>query len=225
MAAEKKERRGKGRKREFLESYCTLKTTRGCTTLFLAPGWKERSGLDCYAGKGGLPIQPDPFSTQLAVADCRAACDSRPSCEGIVTGTSGQCYLRTQLDLSKCVRDPSWTLHLAPRFSGPVSPPKTTTRRPSGGFGCVGGVQSYPRSLPNSHYYRQLCTTSKGLRIVSAGRASGRALERTAFLLSQVGFGYFDQQRIKRLQVTAYVDPRVTASMTARGFRHAVMAR
>merc|ERR1711962_1454975 len=44
----------------------------------------------------------------------------------------------------------------------------------------------------------------------SAGRASGRALERTAFLLSQV---------------TAYVDPRVTASMTARGFRHAVMAR
>jgi len=25
--------------------------------------------------------------------------------------------------------------------------------------------------------------------------------------------------------VTAYVDPRVTASMTARGFRHAVMAR
>ena len=34
----------------------------------------------------------------------------------------------------------------------------------------------------------------------------------------------FDQ-RINRLQVTAYVDPRVTASMTARGFRHAVMAR
>ena len=180
MAAEEKERRAKGRKRKFLESCCTL-------SLFLAPGWKERSGLDCYAGKGGLPIQPDPFSTKLAVADCRAACDSRPSCEGIVTGTSGQCYLRTQLDLSKCVRDPSWTLHLAPRFSGPVSPPKTTTRRPSGGFGCVGGVQSYPRSLPNSHYYRQLCTTSKGLRIVSAGRASGRALERTAFLLSQVG--------------------------------------
>ena len=188
MAAEEKERRAKGRKREFLETCCTLETTRGCTSLFLAPGWKERSGLDCYAGKGGFPIQPDPFSTKLAVADCRAACDSRPSCEGIVTGTSGQCYLRTQLDLSKCVRDPSWTLHLAPRFSGPVSPPKTTTRRPSGGFGCVGGVQSYPRSLPNSHYYRQLCTTSKGLRIVSAGRASGRALERTAFLLSQVGW-------------------------------------
>jgi len=172
-------------------------------------GWKEEAGLDCYAGRGGLPIQPDPFSTQLALADCRAACDSRPACEGIVTGTSGQCYLRSKLDLSKCVRDPKWTLHLAPRFSGPAAP-TTTTRRPSGGFGCAGGVKSYPRSLPNSHYYRQLCTTSKGLRIVSAGRASRRALERTAFLLSQV---------------TAYVDPRVTASMTARGFRHAVMAR
>jgi len=172
-------------------------------------GWKEEAGLDCYAGRGGLPIQPDPFSTQLALADCRAACHSRPACEGIVTGTSGQCYLRRKLDLSKCVRDPKWTLHLAPRFSGPVAP-TTTTRRPSGGFGCAGGVKSYPRSLPNSHYYRELCTTSKGLRIVSAGRASRRALERTAFLLSQV---------------TAYVDPRVTASMTARGFRHAVMAR
>jgi len=172
-------------------------------------GWKEEAGLDCYAGRGGVPIQPDPFSTQLALADCRAACDARPACEGIVTGTSGQCYLRTQLDVSRCVRDPQWTLHLAPRFSGPVAP-TTTTRRPSGGFGCAGGVKSYPRSLPNSHYYRQLCTTSKGLRIVSAGRASRRALERTAFLLSQV---------------TANVDPRVTASMTARGFRHAVMAR
>ena len=143
--------------------------------------------MDCYAGRGGLPIQPDPFSNQLPLADCRAACDSRPACEGIVTGTSGQCYLRTKLDLSRCVRDPKWTLHLAPRFSGPTTGPTTTTRRPSGGFGCAGGVQSYPRSLPNSHYYRQLCTTSKGLRIVSAGRASRRALERTAFLLSQVG--------------------------------------
>ena len=141
--------------------------------------------MDCYAGRGGLPIQPDPFSNQLALADCRAACHSRPACEGIVTGTSGQCYLRRKLDLSKCVRDPKWTLHLAPRFSGPVAP-TTTTRRPSGGFGCAGGVKSYPRSLPNSHYYRELCTTSKGLRIVSAGRASRRALERTAFLLSQV---------------------------------------
>jgi len=173
-------------------------------------GWKEEAGLDCYAGRGGLPIQPDPFSNNLALGDCRAACDARPACEGIVTGTSGQCYLRTQLDLSNCVRDPKWSLHLAPRFSGPTTGPTTTTRRPSGGFGCAGGVKSYPRSLPNSHYYRQLCTTSKGLRIVSAGRASRRALERTAFLLSQV---------------TAYVDPRVTASMTARGFRHAVMAR
>ena len=141
--------------------------------------------MDCYAGRGGVPIQPDPFSTQLSLADCRAACDARPACQGIVTGTSGKCYLRTQLDLSRCVRDAQWTLHLAPRFSEPVAP-TTTTRRPSGGFGCAGGVKSYPRSLPNSHYYRQLCTTSKGLRIVSAGRASRRALERTAFLLSQV---------------------------------------
>merc|ERR1712130_472203 len=97
-------------------------------------GWKEEAGLDCYAGRGGLPIQPDPFSNQLPLADCRAACDSRPACEGIVTGTSGQCYLRTKLDLSRCVRDPKWTLHLAPRFSGPTTGPTTTTHLPEHAF-------------------------------------------------------------------------------------------
>ena len=73
------------------------------------------------------------------------------------------------------------------RFSGTVPPTVVTTPSPSsGGVGCQGGVRRYPSNLPNSHYYTQLCTTSRGLRIVSRGLASARALERTAYLLGQV---------------------------------------
>ena len=87
--------------------------------------------------------------------------------------------------------------------------PGTTTKPPTGSYGCKYGIQSYPRNLPNSHYYTRLCTTNNGLKVVSANRASNRALERTAFLIDHV---------------MAYVDPRVARSMNARGFRHAVMA-
>jgi len=74
---------------------------------------------------------------------------------------------------------------------------------------CRGGIQPYPRSMPNSHYYTRLCVTSKGLRIITGRKASDAALERTAFL--------FDK-------VTAEVDRRVTDKMTQMNFRHAVMA-
>ena len=168
-----------------------------------AAGWKVKQGLDCYEGRGGTALQPDPYSLNLSLVSCRAACSSLSSCQGVVTGSQGQCYLRSSIVLSQCVRDPQWTLHLSPRYS-PTLPTPTT---PSSG--CQGGIQPYPRSLPNSHYYTRLCTTKRGLRVVSGPRASARALERTAQLLDRV---------------TAMVDPRVTASMTTRGFRHAVMA-
>jgi len=163
-------------------------------------GWIVKPGLDCYAGQGGTPLQPDPFSLQLEESRCRAACTARPACRGVVTGRAGQCYLRSSLSLPQCVRDPQWTVHLAPGYTGAEEPPRE---------GCQGGVQPYPTSLPNSHYYRQLCTTSSGLRVVSHGLASSAALQRTALLLSKV---------------TATVEASVTRAMTARGFRHALMA-
>ena len=168
-----------------------------------APGWRLVEGLDCYEGRGGTPLQPDPHSLNLSSSECRAACSSLSSCQGAITGLEGECYLRSSLDPSQCVRDPQWTLHLSPTYS----PTLPTTAIPSSG--CQGGIQPYPRSLPNSHYYTRLCTTKRGLRVISGPKASARALERTAQILDRV---------------TAMLDPRVTASMTARGFRHAVMA-
>jgi len=173
--------------------------------------WKKQTGVDCYQGKGGDPILPDPFSNSLTLNQCKSACESDSSCQGIIRKASEQqgvgiCYKRTNIVISRCVRDSVWDLHTKPGSGGSSS---TTTRPPSGNYGCKYGIQSYPRNLPNSHYYTRLCTTNNNLKIVSAGRASNKALERTAYLIGNV---------------MANVDPRVAQSMNARGFRHAVMA-
>ena len=63
--------------------------------------------------------------------------------------------------------------------------------------------------MPNSNYYTRLCVSKHNIRIVSAGKASNEALERTAYLIDSV---------------LADVDPRIAVSMNAKGFRHAVMA-
>jgi len=125
-----------------------------------------------------------------------------------VTGRANQCYLRASLNLAQCARDPQWTLHLSPRFSGTTSTHPTPSPTSSSSIGCQGGIRAYPRNYPNAHYYTRLCTTAKGLRVISANRASARAIEKAGELLDRV---------------TAYVDHRVTAAMTRNGFRHAVM--
>ena len=79
-----------------------------------ATSWKTHVGLDCYEGKGGTPIQPDPLSSSISLVECRSACLRDDACEGVVTRTGqniGYCYKRTDLTLENCVRDSDWTLH------------------------------------------------------------------------------------------------------------------
>jgi len=89
----------------------------------------------------------------------------------------------------------------------------TVTSRPvvvtGNKFGCNGGVRRYPSSLPNAHFYRKICYTAQGIKIISTNQVSNAALERTAFLISHV------MQK---------VDPRVPQMMNRYKFRHAVMA-
>lgn len=175
--------------------------------------WKKQTGVDCYQGRGGDPILPDPYSESVTLNQCKTACDADSSCQAIIREASdgegsGICYKRRNLVVSKCVRDPVWNLHLKPG-SGSGGTPATTVRPPTTKYGCKYGIQSYPRNLPNSHYYTRLCTTNNNLKIVSANRARDAALERTAFLIGNV---------------MANVEPRVAQSMNAKGFRHAVMA-
>jgi len=172
--------------------------------------WEKLSSLDCYAGRGGDPIQPDPYSNSISLRDCKAACDADYNCQGVIRKSSdgqgsGVCYKRRNIVRSNCVRDPLWELHQKPSRGSSSA----TARPPSNSYGCKYGVQSYPRNLPNAHFYTRLCTTNNNLKIVSSSRPTNAALERTAFLIGNV---------------MANVDQRVAQSMNARGFRHAVMA-
>merc|ERR1719317_1607142 len=172
--------------------------------------WQKVASLDCYAGRGGDPIQPDPYSNHMSLNDCKAACNADYNCQGVIRKSSdgqgsGVCYKRRNIVTNNCVRDPVWDLHRKP--SGGSS--SASSRPPSSAYGCKYGVQGYPRNLPNSHFYTRLCTTNNNLKIVSSSRPTNAALERTAYLIGNV---------------MANVDPRVAQSMNARGFRHAVMA-
>lgn len=204
------------------EGICYLRKSislSGCAedpTWTLHQVWVKHDGLDCYQGKGGDPLQPDPFSNSVSLGECKAACRAQSTCEGVIRKSGDQqnngiCYLRKNINLHTCVTDSTWTLHQKAKGSSPTRPTRPTsspsTSRPSS-FGCKSGIQGYPRSLPNSHYYTRLCNTNQNLKIVSANRASAAAIERTAYLIGNV---------------MAYVDPRVARSMNARGFRHAVM--
>jgi hypothetical protein len=69
------------------------------------------SGAHCYAGHGGTPVDAkDTVMSNVKLADCEAACDSKGKCTAVtflVTkqdyhNPSGDCYLRSEVNLDKC---------------------------------------------------------------------------------------------------------------------------
>ena len=82
----------------------------------LSQNWAKTAGLDCYEGKGGDPIQPDPYSTNLSLEQCRYACNQDSQCQGVIRKAADQqgqgvCYKRTNLQIGSCVQDSVWDLH------------------------------------------------------------------------------------------------------------------
>jgi len=80
--------------------------------------WLVFDSTDCYEGYGGDPVpgSPDPYSNTLTLNQCRDVCQEKENCEGIIRESSdgeseGLCYLRTNLDQSKCLEDSIWELH------------------------------------------------------------------------------------------------------------------
>ena len=91
---------------QLYEKYVYLNRIKIITSLILA--WERLPSLDCYAGRGGDPIQPDPYSNSMSLRDCKAACGSDSSCQGIIRKSSdgeapGVCYRRRNLVISNCV--------------------------------------------------------------------------------------------------------------------------
>jgi hypothetical protein len=44
--------------------------------------WEQHRGTDCYEGKGGQPLSPDPYHSSLTLAQCQAACAQDSTCGG-----------------------------------------------------------------------------------------------------------------------------------------------
>lgn len=80
-------------------------------------------------------------------------------------------------------------------------------------YGCIGGIKPYPTDseecFPNSYFYKKICYTAQGLKIISSDQVEDAALERTAFIISHV---------------MQNVDEDVAQEMNRHKFRHAVMA-
>jgi len=107
--------------------------------------WSKSSGVDCYEGKGGVAIQPDPYSNSIGLEGCREACEATKGCVAIIRkatdGVSpGLCYLRSQIQKSSCVQDPLWDLHQFDEDSTTVKP---STEKPSSSWTNYGGRDCY----------------------------------------------------------------------------------
>ena len=50
--------------------------------------WELKQRLDCYAGKGGDPILPDPYSNNLSLQECQNVCQQDTQCSGVIRKAS-----------------------------------------------------------------------------------------------------------------------------------------
>ena len=98
----------------MLRSFCLALT---CLVFpYSCQEWDKFAGTDCYAGKGGDIIYPEPFSDEMTLERCKDTCLEEPGCEGIIRkaeeGTSaGLCYLRKNIRRGACAKDQVWDLH------------------------------------------------------------------------------------------------------------------
>ena len=75
--------------------------------------WEQHRGTDCYEGKGGQPLSPDPYHRSLTQEQCQAACAQDSRCKGIIRKAgerTGVCYRRRGIQLANCVKDATWDL-------------------------------------------------------------------------------------------------------------------
>eukprot|EP00931_Biecheleriopsis_adriatica_P115776 TRINITY_DN91528_c0_g1_i1.p1 TRINITY_DN91528_c0_g1~~TRINITY_DN91528_c0_g1_i1.p1 ORF type:complete len:422 (+),score=48.53 TRINITY_DN91528_c0_g1_i1:38-1267(+) len=83
-------------------------------------GWVRHRGLNCCLGYGSELVLGDdpvrPISTNMSLVQCEAACESSEDCDGIVVPSNGapQCYRRTRVNMSECLRDPGYDFYHRP---------------------------------------------------------------------------------------------------------------
>jgi len=79
-------------------------------------GWHETDQLNCYPGRGGDACDGDdpanPYSWNMTVAQCQAACLGKSDCTGIIVPSNGakQCFRRKNIVVSQCLANPAYDL-------------------------------------------------------------------------------------------------------------------
>ena len=77
--------------------------------------WEQHRGTDCYEGKGGQPLSPDPYHSSLTLTQCQAACAQDSACKGVIRKAgeqTGICYRRRGIQLANCAKDSTWDLFI-----------------------------------------------------------------------------------------------------------------
>lgn len=121
----------------------SLRTTSTTTTSMLqtttisrasvSPGtmtWERYEGLNCYGGVGGIAAGGDMIGSSLPLSGCQAACIDESECEGVIVVRDedpGRCWLRKNVEPSKCHTNSDWDLWLLTR---PVKPPSSVAFEP-----------------------------------------------------------------------------------------------
>ncbi|CAK9012091.1 unnamed protein product [Durusdinium trenchii] len=87
------------------------------TVTSLRGSWKQAEDLNCYWGAGAATAEGKDFVGLLPLEECLKECSKVDSCEASLYqdfGRVGNCWLRSKVDLPKCVKVPGYSLWFSP---------------------------------------------------------------------------------------------------------------
>ena len=80
------------------------------------PSWHKYEQKICYNGHGADDILPSPYSNSLSLSECKIACETDDSCEGINVlvgrGPRGSCFKKRNVQPSDCLHNSDIDLFL-----------------------------------------------------------------------------------------------------------------
>lgn len=88
-------------------------------------------GLNCYSGCGGLPVDPqDPIRHAGSLAECENLCSSTAGCAAITTSIDNLCWLRSSVDLGRCIPGTAYDTYTVSGSPGPSLAPTSAPPPP-----------------------------------------------------------------------------------------------
>lgn len=86
------------------------------------PSWRKYEQKACYDGHGADLILPNPYSNSLSLYECKKACETDDSCEGIIVMAGkealGPCRKRRNVQPNDCLHNSDQNLFLLVKSQG-----------------------------------------------------------------------------------------------------------